>query len=101
MSMEAKEKKQKRRRYTDEFKAGAVALVVKEKRSVSSVAKDLGLSTSVIHSWVQQSKAAGGRGAMPTADKDELARLIKENRVLKMERDILKKAAAFFARESA
>ena len=89
---------------TDEFKAGAVALVLKEKKPVATVANDLGLSTSVVHSWVKQAKADSGRGppgAMTTSDKEELARLIKENRVLRMEREILKKAAAFFARESA
>ena len=106
MKMEPKATKQKkpRRRFTEEFKAGAVALVLKEKKPVATVASDLGLSTSVVHSWVKQAKADSGRGppgAMTTSDKDELARLIKENRVLKMEREILKKAAAFFARESA
>ena len=106
MKMDPKATKQKkpRRRFTEEFKAGAVALVLKEKKPVATVASDLGLSTSVVHSWVKQAKADSGRGppgAMTTSDKDELARLIKENRVLKMEREILKKAAAFFARESA
>jgi len=106
MKMEAKAKKQKmvRRRFSDEFKAGAVALVLKEKKPVAVVANDLGLSTSVVHSWVKQAKADSGRGppgATTTSDKDELARLMKENRVLRMEREILKKAAAFFARESA
>ena len=106
MKMEPKATKQKKpwRRFTEEFKAGAVALVLKEKKPVATVASNLGLSTSVVHSWVKQAKADSGRGppgAMTTSDKDELARLIKENRVLKMEREILKKAAAFFARESA
>ena len=106
MKMKPKATKQKkpRRRFTEEFKAGAVALVLKEKKPVATVASDLGLSTSVVHSWVKQAKADSGRGppgAMTTSDKDELARLIKENRVLKMEREIFKKAAAFFARESA
>ena len=106
MKMEPKATKQKkpRRRFTEEFKAGAVALVLKEKKPVATVASNLGLSTSVVHSWVKQAKANSGRGppgAMTTSDKDELARLIKENRVLKLEREILKKAAAFFARESA
>lgn len=106
MKMKPKATKQKkpRRRFTEEFKAGAVALVLKEKKPVATVASDLGLSTSVVHSWVKQAKADSGRGppgAMTTSDKDQLARLIKENRVLRMEREILKKATAFFARESA
>ncbi len=104
MSMESKAKKQKRRQFTAEFKAGAVRLVVQEGRSVSAVARDLDLWESVLHGWVRQSHVDSGQGvsgALATTEREELARLIKENRVLKMERDILKKAAAFFARESA
>ena len=64
MKMEPKATKQKkpRRRFTEEFKAGAVALVLKEKKLVATVASDLGLSTSVVHSWAKQAKADSGRG---------------------------------------
>jgi len=105
VSMEAKKgpkPKRQRRVFTDEFKAAAVRLVVEEGQSVSTVARDLGLWDSVLHGWVRQSKIDAGRGpsgALTSSEKDELARLRKENRVLKQERDILKKAAAFFARE--
>jgi transposase len=105
MSMDAKTKKQKqvRKRHSDEFKAGAVALVLREGRTVASVASDLDIAGSVLHGWVRQARIDGGQGGSgrTTSDKEEVARLLKENRILKMERDILKKAAAFFAKESA
>ena len=93
----------RRRSFTDEFKAGAVALVLREGKTVAEVAKDLDLTPSALSQWVKQTKVDSGKGplgALTTAEKDELARLRKENRELRMERDILKKAAAFFAKES-
>ena len=92
-----------RRQFTDEFKSGAVRLVVEEGRSVTQVAKDLDLTASALGEWVKRAKADQGRGAVgvvTSSERDELARLRRENRQLKMERDILKKAAAFFAKES-
>jgi len=103
VSMESKKQNGKRRQFTDEFKAGAVRLVLVEKRSVAEVARDLDLWESVLHAWIRQSKADAGKGpasVMTSSEKEELARLRKENRVLKQERDILKKAAAFFAKEN-
>ena len=102
--MESKKKSGKRRQFTPEFRAGAVRLVLEEGRTVSSVARDLDLWESVLHSWVRQAKADNGKGAagvLTSSEKEELAQLRKENRVLKQERDILKKAAAFFAKENA
>jgi transposase len=97
-------KPQRRRRsFTDEFKAGAVALVLREGKQVAEVARDLDLTPSALSQWVKQAKVDAGKGppgALTTAEKEELARLRRENRELKMERDILKKAAAFFAKES-
>lgn len=96
--------KKKRRKFTDEFKAGAVHLVLGEGQRVAGAARDLGLSESVLHAWVRQTKIDAGRGpvgALTTEERQELSRLRKENRVLKQERDILKKAAAFFAKENA
>jgi transposase len=93
-----------RRQFTDEFKAGAVRLVLVEGRGVGEVARDLDLTRSALDAWVRQAKVDAGRGpvgALSTADKEELARLRRENKVLRMERDILKKAAAFFAKENA
>ena len=96
--------KKPRRRHSDEFKAGAVRLVLKEKRPAAQVARDLGVAESMVHNWVRQAKVDAGdgpAGALTTAEKEELSRLRKEVRELRIERDILKKAAAFFAKESA
>jgi len=105
--METGEKtKQKRpkRLFNDEFKAGAVALVLKEGRTVARVARDLDLTPSSLGKWVEQARADAGkstRGTLTTEEKEELSRLRKENRELRLEREILKKAAAFFAKENA
>jgi len=93
-----------RRSFTDEFKAGAVALVIKEGQSVTQVARELDLVPSALGRWVEQARADAGkstRGSLTTEEKEELSRLRKENRELRLEREILKKAAAFFARENA
>ncbi len=98
------ERKKTRRKYTDEYKAGAVALVLVEGRSVSEASSNLGLHDSVLANWVRQAKADAGKGpagALTTVEKEELTTLRKENHALRMERDILKKAAAFFAKENA
>ena len=94
--------KQKRRTFTPEFKAEAVALVKSSGRSVGDVARDLGVWRTVLGKWVEQSEIDLGRGApgaLTSAEKDELAKLRRENRQLREEREILKKAAAFFANE--
>jgi transposase len=96
--------KQRRRRFTAEFKAGAVRLVLVEGQSVTGVARDLGISASGLSRWVEQARADQGkskRGTLTTEEKEELARLRKEVRELRLEREILKKAAAFFAKENA
>jgi transposase len=92
-----------RREYTEEFKAGAVGLVLAEGRRISDVARDLDLTQSALSGWVKRAKVESGKGppgALTKAERDELTRLRKQNRELLMERDILKKAAAFFAKES-
>lgn len=97
---------QSRRKFTSEFKAEVVALCRAGDRSIAQVARDLGLEESSIHRWIK--KANGGqRGSSATAsgplssnEREELIRLRKENTRLQMEREILKKAAAFFAREN-
>ena len=93
----------KRRQFTDEFKAGAVRLVLDEGKRVAEVARDLGLTPSSLRMWVEHARAnrTGGKTGPTTDERAELAALRKENRVLRVERDILKKAAAFFAKESA
>jgi len=90
-----------RRNFTDDFKAGAVRLVLDEGQTVAAAARDLGLTESSLRNWVEQARADRTRGktGLTTAEREELARLRKENRILQEEREILKKAAAFFAKE--
>ncbi len=93
-----------RRSFTDEYKAGAVRLVIDEGKSVGQVARELDLTESALRNWVERARADSGTGkpgVLTTAEREELGRLRKENRTLRMERDILKQAAAFFAKENA
>ena len=71
-----------------------------EEKSVGAVARELDLTASALAEWVTRARAdrSKGRTGLTTAERDELARLRKENRILQEERDILKKAAAFFAK---
>src|SRR5438876_8492671 len=89
-----------RRRFDDDFKAQAVRLVLDEGKSVGAVARDLDLTETALRAWVKRARAdrTHGRTGLTTAEREELARLRKENRVLRTEREILKKAAAFFAK---
>jgi len=105
MARMAKEPKARRprRSFTDEFKAGAVRLVLDEGKSVAAVARDLDLTESAVGGWVKQARADRSKGAtgLTTEERAELTRLRKELREVRMERDLLKKAAAFFAKENA
>jgi transposase len=96
-------KRRARRSFTDEFRAGAVRLVLDERKPVAQVARDLDLTESCLAAWVKQARAdrSNGKTGLTTEERAELAQLRKEVRTLRMERDILKKAAAFFAKESA
>src|SRR5690554_4125339 len=102
--MSKKVKKRTYRTYSDEFKADAVHLVLQEGLSATSVAKDLGIHANTLLNWVNLKRAQNideGKGQGVIEDKDsELARLRRENRILREEREILKKAAALFAKES-
>ena len=100
--MEAKGRRAKRQ-FTDEFKAGAVRLVLDEGKTVAQAARDLGLTASSLRVWVERARAdrTGGKSGLTTEERAEMAALRKEVRTLRMERDILKKAAAFFAKENA
>jgi transposase len=91
-----------RREFTDEFKASVVRLVLDEGKTASAVARELDLTDSAVRAWVAQAQAdrTKGKTGLTSAERDELARLRRENRELKLERDILKKAAAFFAKEN-
>jgi transposase len=96
-------KRRARRQFTDEFKAGAVRLVLDDGTTVGAAARDLDLTETALREWVRRAQAdrTRGRTGLTTAERDELARLRKENRELRIERDILKKAAAFFAKHQA
>jgi transposase len=95
-------RKRSRRSFSEEFKAGAVRLVLEEGKTVGAAARDLDLTESSLRNWVEQARAdrTQGRTGLTTAEREELARLRKENRVLQEEREILKKATAFFAKQS-
>ena len=90
-----------RRSFTPEFKAQTVELVRSSGKSVGEVCRDLDLTETAVRRWMAQVDIdAGRRDGLTTAEREELSRLRRENRVLREERDILKKAAAFFARET-
>ena len=82
--------------------AGAVRLVLDEGKTVGAVARELDLTPSSLGNWVRHTQADRTKGStgLTTVEREELARLRKENRVLQEEREILKKAAAFFAKQS-
>jgi transposase len=95
-----------RRSFTKEFKAEAVRLVREGAtvgKSVGKIAKDLDLTETALRAWMKRAEIDEGRGppgALTTAEREELARLRRENRVLQMEREILKRAATFFAKKT-
>jgi len=95
--------RRKRRSFNPEFRADAVRLVREGSKSLPQVAKDLDLTESALRNWVREADGDKGKepaGALSTAEREELVRLRKEVRHLEMERDFLKKAAAFFAKET-
>jgi transposase-like protein len=96
--------KRKRRAFTPAFKAEAVRLCQVGDRSIREVAKDLDLTETALRDWVKRADVDAGKGppdALTTSERDELQRLRRENKRLQMEREILKEAAAFFAKENA
>jgi transposase len=91
-----------RRTFSPEFKTEAIRLVSEPGQSISAVAKNLDLTDSALRNWIRQAKVDAGKGpagALTTAEKHELTALRRENRQLRMEREILRKATAFFAKE--
>ena len=101
-TMSDTKRKRTRRSFTGEFKAGAVRLVLEEGKTVGAAARDLDLTESSLRNWVEQARAdrSKGKTGLTTAEREELTRLRKELRVVQEEREILKKAAAFFAKQS-
>src|ERR671932_2665393 len=86
-----------RRSFTPEFKAQTIELVRSSGKSVAEVCRELDLTETAVRRWLAQADIdAGRRDGLTTAERQELTRLRRENRVLREERDILKKAAALF-----
>jgi transposase len=101
--METMEQKRKRprRSFSDEYKAEVVELCRASDKTIAEVSHDLGLTVSAVRRWVAQADIDQGRKpGVTTEEHDELVQLRKENRVLREERDILKRATAFFAKET-
>jgi len=90
-----------RREFTEEFKARTVELILSSGRSINEVCRELDLTPSAVRRWVTQAQIDQGEApGLTSEERAELARLRRENRVLREEREILKKAAAFFATET-
>ena len=92
----------KRRSFSREFKLEAVKLAKEGGVSVAQASRDLGICETSLRRWIQQyetDQGEGSAGTLTTKEKDELRRLRRDVRTLKMEREILKKATAFFAKE--
>jgi transposase len=87
--------------YPQEFRSEAVRLVLEHGKPISAVARDLGVSAESIRAWICKEEIdSGHRGGLTTTEQEELQRLCRENRILREEREILRKTAAFFARET-
>ncbi len=101
--MAKREARRKRRSFTAEFKLEAVRLCKVADRSISQVAQDLDLTETALREWVKRADVDAGNGppgALTTEERDELRELRKRVKRLEMEREILKEAAAFFAKEN-
>lgn len=91
--------KRKVRSYTVEFKKEAVALVTEQGYSVSKAAESLGITDKLLYNWKTKFEAEQSGTTLNEDERAEFKRLRKENKELKMEKEILKKASAFFAKE--
>jgi transposase len=95
--------KKTRRSFTKGYKAEVVELIRKSGKTVGAICRDLDLTETAVRRWVQQAEVDSGggpAGALTTAEREELAQLRRRIKTLEMEREILKKATAFFAKES-
>ena len=101
--METMERKKPRprRSFTPEFKAEIVELCRRGDRSIAQVARDFDLTETNVRTWVKQAEIDGGeRPGLTSAEREELTRLRRENRRLEIDNETLKRATAFFARET-
>ena len=103
----SKAKRRKRRKFTPEFRADVVRLCQTGTESIGAVCRRLDLTETAVRHWVQQAQAGAAAGtsdgtpeALSTRERTELNQLRRDVKRLKMEREILKKAAAFFAKEN-
>jgi transposase-like protein len=97
-----KRKRRTRRSFSEEFKAETVKLVQGSDKSLEVIARELDLTETAVRAWVRQAEIDAGRGpagALTSDEREELARLRRDVKRLQMERDILKKATAFFVKE--
>ena len=93
-----------RKSYTKEFKLDAVSLVIEQNYSIAEAAKSLGINANMLGRWLKEQESEGeqafrGNGKL-TPEQEEIRRLKEENKRLRMEKDILKKATVFFAKET-
>ena len=95
--------KRKRRRFSAEYKAETVRLIQRSGKSIGQMALELGIGETALRRWVEQAEVEAGRGPEGTlkrTEREELVELRRENQRLRLEREMLKKATAFFAKES-
>ncbi|MGC2484879.1 MAG: transposase [Acidimicrobiales bacterium] len=101
MSTESERPAPRRSRYPKEFRRDAAALVLDQHRTIAEAARELGVVEQTLGNWVRQEKVERGeREGLTSAERAEMAQLRRENRQLREERDLLKKATAFWVKES-
>src|SRR3954447_12068949 len=90
------------RKYDEDFKQGAVALVVETGKPIAQVARELGVNEGTLGNWVAKARAAAGvgHGELSESERAELARLRRENTELRMQRDVLKRSVALWVDEA-
>ncbi len=88
-----------RRKYTEDFKRDAVALVTEQGYKVAEAARSLDIGASLLGRWKRELEEEASDARLGADEREELKRLRKENRLLRMEKEILKKASAYFAKE--
>jgi transposase len=101
METVVRKKSRPRRSFTPEFKADIVERCRRGDRTIGQVARDFDLTETAVREWVRQAEVdAGERGGLSSAERDELAQLRRENRRLREDVEILRRATAFFAKET-
>ena len=101
MENQEKPAKRPRRKFSDEFKRDAVEIVNSSGKSIAQVARELGIYDSTLGNWVKQDEINRGvRDGVTTSEREEVTELRRENARLRMERELLKRAVAFWVRES-